>query len=90
MNNQVMKADEILHQREQAHNFIITNLKALASEILDWKWTGVLPDGKLRQLADMHQYISAHERLKVAQSAVEHTALEIVSGHRDSTEHEAN
>lgn len=66
--------DKILHAR----HFAKQNLLQLAKEMLEWRGTGILCDGKVRELARMFDFVPAHDRLNLAESVVNEAALEAV------------
>lgn len=47
----VLKEPDLLSVRHKAGEFAAQNAKVLASELIEWHDTGLLPHGKLRELA---------------------------------------
>jgi len=65
---------------EDCENFISENLAELATELLEWKKTCILRDGKMRVLSDMvNCWADPHYDLQIAESMVNHAALVAVS-----------
>lgn len=62
----------------QAKEFARDNVGDIATELLNWRDTGLLVDGKLRELASMLRPISANDSLSVAEGMARDAALEDV------------
>ena len=67
---------DILHSTT---SFIKTNLATCCRELVEFRRTGVLPSGRVREAATMLTYVPGSQRLTVAQSIVTAAALEQVA-----------
>lgn len=63
----------------QASTFARDNLAECAGELLAWRNTGLLGDGRMRELAAMLRPLSPHDHLSLAESVIVRVALERVS-----------
>ena len=67
------------HQKcmKKAEDFAEENLFEIAGEILNWNGTGILVDGKLRELAAiLNETLSSHDSLQVAESISKNLIVE--------------
>jgi hypothetical protein len=68
------------YTREDCEKFTNENLAELAGEILEWKNTCILRNGKMRVLSDMvNCWADSYHDLQIAESMVNHAALVAVS-----------
>jgi hypothetical protein len=63
--------------RKASEVFVNAHLRECAAELLEWSDTGVLRDGRVRELAKLcAQWTGPSNALNVAESYVKHAALE--------------
>lgn len=75
-----MTPEEILEESKLAEAFAAKHVRELATEILEWKSTSVLREGKLRELANTCAlYVGPREALSLAESLVVAAALKAIS-----------
>lgn len=67
----------------QAKQFCRSNLKQCCDDMADWDKTGVLRNGKLRELSDLCSF-AGHSDLAVAKGIVTMEAIRFVSGLPDN------
>ena len=66
---------------ERANAFARANLSACCAELIEWGITGVLVDGKMRELAALTRlYSNEYECLRVAEDMIEKLAIKYVVG----------
>jgi len=65
--------------RDAAKAFAREHLRECAAEIIEWKSTGVLCDGRLREMAKLCNPFAGPHSLSVAESFVVTAALQTVS-----------
>lgn len=66
--------------RQEAMEFAAANIKECAEELLEWSETGVLRDGKVRELAlQCKEWGGEYYRLSIAKGIVQHAALAVVA-----------
>lgn len=70
-----MDAKQIHVQSEQ---FATQHLVECAQEILEWSKTGILCDGRVRELARMWDEVETHNALRIAQSFTERAAYKAI------------
>lgn len=80
-----MTTDQIRIAREQAAAFVESNIGTCATELLEWKETGTLSSGKVRELAQLcAAFTGGHNPLGLADSMISFAALRAVSAqHRE-------
>ena len=59
--------------------FAQANLATLCVELAEWQDTGLLPDGKMRELARLCVF-DPTDRLRHAERMVEHEAIRLIAG----------
>ena len=62
-----------------ANAYVRGNLAAIASEIIAWHRTGILPGNELRHVANILKDLSSHDALGLAESLAHMAALEAVA-----------
>lgn len=66
---------ELIEQRDKAIEFCNANLIECCTELLEWQRTGLLQDGKVRELCKM-LYFSGHSAMALAEEFVKTAAME--------------
>lgn len=70
---------DLVSWRHQMTAFAKAHICELAVEILERQDTGILKDGKLRELGRMAADVAGHDSLKVAENFVVREALELAA-----------
>lgn len=71
--------------RNQARAFANSHAKALASELIQWQDTGLLIDGRMRELAVIWSAVDDSNTLSLAENTATRAALDaLVAGSVDS------
>lgn len=65
--------------RERANQFAATHVRELAAEIIEWQDTGLLRNGKLRELAAIWAEADVFSALTVAERTAFRAALVVAS-----------
>jgi hypothetical protein len=66
--------------RNVAEAFCAANLSACAAELCEWQNTGLLRDGKFRELGDLcEKYVGGHDGLRNAEHMVNYQACQLIS-----------
>lgn len=65
--------------RQSMWKFAEENLSELCAELVEWQDTGILREGKMRELASICTYVE-YDQLKQAERVVEHAAIRRVAG----------
>lgn len=65
--------------RQQLATFAKTHMRELAAELLEWQDTGILKDGRLRELGQMASAAAGQDGLKVAENFVVREALQLAA-----------
>jgi len=68
-----------LEVREKARAFADGCTKTLAAELIEWQDTGLLRDGKLRELASIWADVDAPNSLSLAESTATRAAFEALT-----------
>ncbi len=76
--SKLLTTAELLELRKKADDFATDNLAECCKELTMWSNTGILEDGKVRELARMFDYAGYHS-LALAQAEVSRKAVEIIS-----------
>ena len=69
-------AEDLVVLMNAARAVVAENLPQIASEILAWNNTGLLPEGKLREVAAILAPISTHDALGIAEKIARDAAYE--------------
>jgi hypothetical protein len=62
-----------------AEVYVRGNLPTIASEVIDWHRTGILPGNELRHVAKILKDVASHDALGLAESLANRAALEAVA-----------
>lgn len=76
---QIADFPSIRDTRDEARAFAAENVKALAAELIQWQDSGLLPDGKLRELAAIWAKADESNSMSLAESAATRAALDAVA-----------
>ena len=63
---------------EKAKAFVAVNVSACAQDLLTWKGTGILPEGKLREAGDILKEFHSEAFLSIAEDLTVKAALQLV------------
>jgi hypothetical protein len=66
-------------ERRAMREFAEENLSELCAELAEWQDTGILREGKMRELAGICTYMQC-DQLQQAERLVEHTAIRRLAG----------
>ena len=69
----------LIEQREAAIALVEANLAQCCTELIEWSDTGVLSDGKVREVARLCAF-AGHSDLSVAETIIKRLAFEFVVG----------
>lgn len=75
-----MKTIDVVATRDEARSFAAKWVKPLAAELIEWQDTGLLPDGKLRELAAIWAKVDESNSMSLAESSAGRAALDAVVG----------
>jgi hypothetical protein len=64
----------LAEQRSAGIAFCVENLVVLCAEMIEWQQTGLLPTGKLRELAGLFSF-SGSSAMEMAKTCVNQTAI---------------
>jgi hypothetical protein len=64
---------------DRAKEFAMANLQECAAELVEWRDTALLRNGKVRELARIFEAVDATHALTLAEREVQHAALEQAS-----------
>lgn len=67
---------DVLVIRDQARRFAATHASALARELITWQDTAMLPDGRLRDLAEIWSKVDESNAMSLAESTAMRAALD--------------
>ena len=70
---------EPIETMDAAKAFITANAEACADDLLTWKETGLLPDGKMREAAGILKALHAFDHLSIAEGLIVKEALKIAA-----------
>lgn len=80
----------LIHQRQLAKEFIARHLAECASELSQWKHTGMLRDGRLRELEKMiDEWEGELDSLGIAESLVVSASLDELARQAEAMDGEA-
>ena len=68
-----------LEDRRAMREFAEENLAILCAELVEWQDTGILREGKMRELARMCSY-AQYDKLKQAERLVEYATIRRLAG----------
>lgn len=74
-----MSVGDAKKTQRQARAYAREHLAECASELLAWRTTGLLADGRVRELAAMLRALDTHEHLQLAEGEIVRAALERVA-----------
>lgn len=74
-----MSKTEVIAIRDEARAFAATHVRALAAELVGWQDTGMLTDGKLRELAVIWSKGDESNAMSLAESTATRAALDAVA-----------
>lgn len=74
-----MSTIDIIAIRNEARTFAAVHVRALACELVEWQDTGLLPDGKLRELAAIWSKGDESNAMSLAESTATRAALNAVA-----------
>lgn len=74
-----MPKTEVIAIRDEARKFAATHVRALASELIGWQDTGMLIDGKLRELAAIWSKGDESNAMSLAESTATRAAMDAVA-----------
>lgn len=74
-----MPQENLITTRDEARTFAALFVKALATELIQWQDTGLLPDGKLRELAAIWAQADESNSMSLAESTAQRAALDAVA-----------
>lgn len=70
--------------RAEAQAFCVKNLRVCCEELERWHRTGVLGEGRVRELARMFTYVDEADALNLAERTVSRAAIARVAGAGDT------
>ena len=81
MTSKLLSSDDLLAVKDKANAFAAEHVVALAQELIEWQDSGLLRDGKLRELAAIWLSVrtEAHEALNQAEHTAVRAAMEAVA-----------
>ncbi len=71
-----MSQAALIATRNEARSFAASFAKVLADELIQWQDTGLLPDGKLRELAAIWARADESNAMSLAESTATRAALD--------------
>ena len=71
-----MSQAALIATRNEARSFAASFAKVLADELIQWQDTGLLPDGKLRELAAIWARADESNAMSLAESPATRAALD--------------
>lgn len=74
-----MPRSGVIAIRGEARAFAATHVRALAAELVEWQDTGLLADGKLRELAAIWAQGDESNAISLAESTATRAALDAVA-----------
>ena len=74
-----MSKTEVIAIRDEARAFAATHVRALAAELIEWQDTGLLTNGKLRELAAIWSKGDESNAMSLAESTATRAALDAVA-----------
>lgn len=77
-----MSKIDIIAIRNEARAFAATHVRALSAELVEWQDTGLLRDGKLRELAAIWSKGDEPNSMSLAESTATRAALNAVVAHK--------
>lgn len=81
-----MAEPNLFDLRRRSGEFASEHLQECAAELLEWGETAVLPNGKIRELADMcRKWSNAQQALQLAERLVVDAALRKIAGEKFSS-----
>ncbi len=70
---------EVIAIRDEARLFASMHVRSLAAELVEWQDTGLLPDGRLRELAAIWAKGDESNAMSLAESTATRAALDAVA-----------
>lgn len=74
-----MPTNEMIAIRDAARAFAAAHVRTLAAELVEWQDTGLLRDGKLRELAGIWAKGDESNAMSLAESTATRAALDAVA-----------
>lgn len=71
-----MSKSDVIAIRDEARTFAATHVRVLAAELVEWQDTGLLADGKLRELAAIWSKSDESNAMSLAKSTAVRAALD--------------